>query len=424
MLNYSNFEQRDESFFQNFRRMLFLFGILVVIFVASLTYGILQNHPAYMHDWRGVACILLAIVVILFYSLPLLVGFERPYPPPLPYALSVWGGMYLVVLLLTLINHDFVYVFYVVAGTSMGMFTGRRLVLAECVIMLTMFPFESFLWPLSMASLVNITSEVLPMVSIVGFFLFVQQLLQERQERNALFKQLAQANTELEEAHHQLEQSVAQQQELAILRERGRLAREMHDTIGHALVLISVKLEAAQRLRTRDPERCDQELEATKEIARGTMTTLRASIANLRSPALEREQLYPALRRSVDELALRTGLHATCMLAAESKNLSNAVTETLWKVSQEALTNIEKHARAKNVEIEISQQETQLYMRIHDDGIGLPPAFCHLHQEEPLAHSGHYGLRGMRERVEAIGGQLTLQSAQGQGTTVEIRLPL
>ena len=186
-----------------------------------------------------------------------------------------------------------------------------------------------------------------------------------------------------------------------------------------------MKLEAAQRLRTRDPERCDQELESTKEIARGTMTTLRASIANLRSPALEREQLCPALRRSADELALRTGLHVTCLLPAEAENLSEAVAETLWKVSQEVLTNIEKHAQASNVEIEICRQETQLYMRIHDDGIGLPSAFCHLHQEEePFADKGHYGLRGIRERVEAIGGQLALQSAQGQGTTVEIRLPL
>jgi signal transduction histidine kinase len=424
MSSYSNLEQSSMRFFQNFRRMLLACVALAAILLALLTYNVLKDNPAYMHDWRGITCILLAVVALALYALPVLIGFEMDYPPPLPYALSVGGGMYLVVSLLTLINNNFSWVFYIAIGMSMGLFTRRRLVLVACVIMLTMFAFQDLFWPLNTGSLVGLISEALPAISMVGFFLLFQNLLQERQERNALFKQLAQANTELEEAHQQLEQSVAQQQELAILRERGRLAREMHDTIGHALVLISVKLEAAQRLRTRDPARCDRELESTKEIARGTMTTLRASIANLRSPALEREQLYHALRRSADELALRTGLHVACMLPAESENLSEAVTETLWKVSQEALTNIEKHARANNVEIEVSRQGAQLCLRIHDDGIGLPAAFCQLHQEEPLVDKGHYGLRGMRERVEAIGGQLTLQSAQGQGTTVEIRLPL
>ncbi|HEY7419060.1 MAG TPA: sensor histidine kinase, partial [Ktedonobacteraceae bacterium] len=225
------------------------------------------------------------------------------------------------------------------------------------------------------------------------------------------------------EAHHQLAQSVAQQQELAVLRERTRLAREMHDTIGHALVLISVKLEAAQRLRGRDPERCDHELEATKEIARGTMTTLRASIADLRSPTLEHEHIYHALRRSADELARRSGLHITCVLPEEAEDLSEALSETLWKVSQEAFTNIEKHAQAKNVEVEICHQDAQLLMHIHDDGIGLPPTFRTFNQDESPAHTGHYGLRGMLERVDAVGGHLTLQTAQGQGTTLEILVP-
>ena len=89
------------------------------------------------------------------------------------------------------------------------------------------------------------------------------------------------------------------------LRERTRLAREMHDTVGHALVLISIKLEAARRLRERDPERCDRELEATGEIARATMNDLRASIANLRSPALEREPACRALSRYAREMAQR-----------------------------------------------------------------------------------------------------------------------
>lgn len=269
-----------------------------------------------------------------------------------------------------------------------------------------------------------LVSQTLSVSSMIGFNLLFQHMMKERFERNSLLQQLARANTELEEAHQQLAQSVSQQQELAVLRERTRLAREMHDTIGHALVLISVKLEAAQRLRDRDPERCDRELESTKGIARGAMTALRASIANLRSPAIEHEHIYHALSRSAGELAQRIGLQVTCNLPAETENLPEALAETLWKVSQEAFTNIEKHAQAKSVEVEIRHQDTELLMRIRDDGIGLPPAVYNTWQEPHLTSKGHYGLHGILERVEALQGHLTLHSAQEEGTTIEIHLPL
>lgn len=171
-----------------------------------------------------------------------------------------------------------------------------------------------------------------------------QHLVRERFERNSLFEQLKQANGELEETHRQLAASVVQEQELAVLRERTRLAREMHDTIGHALVLISVKLEAAQRLLQRDTERSHHELESTKQIARETMTALRASIANLRTPTLEDVPINHALSRSVREFAQRTGLATHYTFQADIDLLPEAIEETLWKVSQEAFTNIEKHA--------------------------------------------------------------------------------
>src|SRR5260370_35927760 len=111
--------------------------------------------------------------------------------------------------------------------------------------------------------------------------MLVQRLISARFERNQLILHLSRANTELEEARRRLSESAVQEQELAVLRERTRLAREMHDTLGHALVLISIKLKAAQRLRQSDQERCDRELESTKEIVRTSMMELSACIANL-----------------------------------------------------------------------------------------------------------------------------------------------
>ncbi|GCF10934.1 sensor histidine kinase [Dictyobacter arantiisoli] len=422
-------EKDNISFFRIFKRVLIGMVILICTFFAGLTYSILNANPSYMHDWRGFVYIVLVIVAFLLYACPTLFAFSwRDWPPPLGYAVSIWSGLYLVVFLLTLINNTFQWAFYVVFSISLSLFSGRRQIIAVAIMALTLFAFQGLLiWPLSGDAIVSIVSQVMPIFSMTGFIILFQRLVKERFERNTLFQKLDQANSELAETHRQLEQSMVQNQELAVLRERTRLAREMHDTIGHALVLISVKLEAAQRLRERDPGRCERELESTKEIAREAMTVLRASIANLRSPVLERESINHALSRSARELAHRTGLHVTYTLQADIECLPVPVEEALWKVSQEAFTNIEKHAHASHVQACISWQDEKLLMLIHDDGVGLPQHLYQSQQENCLTYSspeGHYGLRGMFERIEAIGGQFTLRSGREQGTTIEIELPL
>jgi signal transduction histidine kinase len=421
-------EKDDAHFFRIFRRVFTMFTVLIGIYLTASTYAILKNNPSYMHDWRGVTCIGLTILAFLIYVVQFRMSLKMDWPPPWRYAVGLWASLYLVVLLLTLINNGFVWDFYVVFAIGFGLFGGVRLVLAVSCMAITMFAFQGLLaWPPTGGALVGITSQALSLFSITGFNMLFQHLIGERFERNRLFTQLTQANDELEEAHRQLAQSVAQEQELAVLHERTRLAREMHDTIGHALVLISVKLEAAQRLRTRDPERCDHELESTKQIARETMTALRASIADLRSPTLEHAHINHALSRSARELAQRTNLSVTYTLQADIDPLPASVEETLWKVSQEAFTNIEKHAHASHVQVSISREDEKLLMRIHDDGSGLPPALNQPDKDGSLVYispGGHYGLRGMRERIETIGGRLTLQSSKEQGTTIEVELPL
>jgi len=421
-------EKENARFLRNFRRVIIMSAVLICIYLTVFTYAILKSHPIYMRDWRGITSILLTVLVFLLYDIPLISNLKLDWPPPLSLAVSVWGGMYLLVLLLTLIDRDFLWDFYVVFGISAALFSGWRIVLAVSILSLTMLAFQgALIWPPNSGSLVGIATQSLTLFTITAFLMLFQHLMEERFNRGRLLQQLTQTNDELEEAQRQLAQSAAQEQELAVLRERTRLAREMHDTIGHALVLISVKLEAAQRLRKRDPERCDRELESTKEIARETMTALRASIADLRSPALEHEHINHALSRSARELAQRTGLHVTYTLQADIDLLPEPVEEMLWKVSQEAFTNIEKHAHASHVQVRISRQDEKLLLRIHDDGIGLPPALYQPQKNGSFVYSspdGHYGLRGILERVEAIGGHLALHSGQEQGTLIEIELPL
>ena len=419
---------KDNVFFSRyFKRYFSVLLCLVAIYITIDTFTILKNRPAYMHDWRGPVSIVLSLAVFVSYAVPLLVP-ARKWPPPLYYSLSVWVSIYLVTVLLTFMDLNFLWDFYIVFGISLALFPPRYLLFIVAIIGLTMFAFQGLLaWPLSGDALPGILGQFLSLFSMTTFSILIQHLISEHHERNRLLQQLTRTNARLEEAHQQLTQSVEQEQELAVLRERTRLAREMHDTLGHALVLISVKLEAAQRLRERDPERCERELESTKEVARESMTALRASIANLRSPALEREHIYHALSRSTSELAHRTGLHVTYTLQATIECLPEAIEEALWKVCQEALANIEKHAHASQVELCISRHEGKLHITIHDDGIGLPPELCQACEDGTLADvclDGHYGLRGMLERVEGIGGHLSLHADKEQGTTLHVDLPL
>jgi signal transduction histidine kinase len=346
-----------------------------------------------------------------------------------------------VIALLALIDRSFSWDYFTLIGISFSLFGSRRLILMVSILFVSMLAFQGFFqWPLTGDNIANAFGLGIFCFSTTAAGVMMQYLIGERFKRNALLQELTRANAELEEAHRQLEQSAAQKQELAVLRERTRLAREVHDTLGHALVLISVKLEVVQRLHERDPERFEHELETTKEIVRDTMKELRASIAALRSPALEREPACRAISRYAQEVAQRAGLHVSYDLHPDIEGLPEQVEETLWKVGQEALANVEKHARASNVVLHISRQHGHILMRIQDDGVGLPLgamnwATTTVHGDGSVtcaSPEGHYGLSGMFERVESIGGRISLHlssagelsSSQQHGTTIEVELPL
>ncbi len=429
-------EQANERFWRYFSRMNYLWmtvSLITLIIAAKSTF---QEHPAYLHDWHLLAIVALSLVMMGIYCLALFnrVFFKSralQWPPSLSIALPFWCSLYIGFVLLSLIDNNFVWGFFIVFGMSFAMFAYWRLITAICILFVTFVTFAGILtWPLSKIDVGGLFGLGVAFFSFTAFSMLVQRLIGERYERNELLKQLTQAHSELEEAHRRLAESVAQEQELAVLRERTRLAREMHDTVGHALVLISIKLEAARRLRERDPQRCDAELEATAEVARATMNDLRASIADLRSPALEREPASRALAAYAREMAQRAGLHLTCDLGSDIEGLSAPVEETLWKVGQEALTNVEKHARAQHVTLHISRDDGSILMRVSDDGMGLPSELLRCQENGDHVHAspqGHYGLSGMYERVASIGGHFSLRSDAGptsHGTTVEVELPL
>jgi signal transduction histidine kinase len=194
----------------------------------------------------------------------------------------------------------------------------------------------------------------------------------------------------------------------------------MHDSLGHALVVVNVKLEAAQRLYAVDARRGDGELEATRALVRATMADLRRSLADLRSPLPDHHDLPAALARLAVEIRARTSLEVTCYAPADlhqaGAQLAPEATESLWRVAREALSNVERHAAAGCAALILERQNGALILRVTDDGSGVAAA--------DLARPGHYGITGMRERVEALGGTLHIAAQPGGGTLVEARVPL
>ena len=150
------------------------------------------------------------------------------------------------------------------------------------------------------------------------------------------------------------------------------------------------------------------------------MAELRRSLADLRAPLTDHHDLPAALERLAGELRARTHLDlsysAPAALRAEGAALPPAVTESLWRVAREALSNVERHAAAGSAELTLERQNGAIILRVADDGSGIAPA--------DLARAGHYGITGMRERVEALGGTLRVGPRPGGGTLVEARVPV
>jgi signal transduction histidine kinase len=219
----------------------------------------------------------------------------------------------------------------------------------------------------------------------------------------------------LRAANERLERAREQEVELAALRERERVARDLHDGLGHTLAALSLQLEAIQRLYPVDPARASAQVDDMKRLTRAGMDDLRRTLDGLRAPGLGEESLREGIDRLCTGLDARTGLAVSWAVDDAAAALPRPVAEALWRVAQEALLNAERHAGATAVRLDVRVHPDRVELVADDDGAGLPP--------DAESRPGHYGLRGMRERVEGLGGTLALES-NGAGARVIARLPL
>lgn len=205
-----------------------------------------------------------------------------------------------------------------------------------------------------------------------------------------------------------------QSQRLAVLEERQRIARELHDSVSQALYGIGLGARTARALLDRDPGQAVEPVEYVLSLAEAGLAEMRALIFELRPDALAREGLVSALGKRAAALQSRYGIQVEADLDQEPQ-LPLEVKEALYRVAQEALNNVIKHARADKIVMQLALDGNQVYLTVEDDGVGFE-----LQVERP----GHMGLHTMRDRIEEIGGTLSIESAPGQGTRLCARVPL
>lgn len=220
---------------------------------------------------------------------------------------------------------------------------------------------------------------------------------------------------ELQAAHRQLAAFADRVEELAVVDERNRLAREMHDTLGHRLTVAAVQLEGAQRLIPHNPERAAGMVGVVREQVSEALSELRRTVTTLRAPLEEDLQLRRALQRLVNHFEEATSITVHLMLPDERPDLSDPYRVALYRAAQEALTNVQRHAQAGEVWVQLIQQDGRITLLVGDNGVG-PTA--------KTPSNSEFGLRGLRERAARLGGEMHVDPRPGGGTQLRFSLPL
>jgi signal transduction histidine kinase/ligand-binding sensor domain-containing protein len=203
-----------------------------------------------------------------------------------------------------------------------------------------------------------------------------------------------------------------------VLEERARLAREIHDTLAQGFVGISSQLDAVAMCLTDEASAARKYLDMARKMARHSLTEARRSVMDLRSSALEGQDLASALESGARAWTAGGGVAVTVDADGEAGDLPQAMEQHLLRIAQEAVTNVLKHAGATKIAIRLHTAERKLRLRIEDNGRGFEQ------QDVFSSLGGHFGLLGMRERAERLGGELRLESRPGVGTEVEVTVPL
>ena len=207
--------------------------------------------------------------------------------------------------------------------------------------------------------------------------------------------------------------------QMAVVDERNRMAREIHDTLAQGFTGIILQLEAAEQAIGEDVSGVERHLNQARNLARKSLAEARRSVWNLRPQALEQLPLAEALSQGADRFTKDSGVDTKFTVFGDRRVLPSEVEAGLLRICQESLANVRKHAKATEVEISLTFSESAVSLTISDNGVGFSPETL----SETSKKRGAFGLISMQERARGLSGTFEVQSAKGKGTLVKVVIP-
>ncbi|WP_404784683.1 sensor histidine kinase [Altericista sp. CCNU0014] len=236
---------------------------------------------------------------------------------------------------------------------------------------------------------------------LVFVLMMVSAILTERQSRDRLSL-----------AHEKLRRYALLIENQATLQERNRIAREIHDSVGHSLTAQSIQLENVALWLSEDRQRAGEHLQKARRLGKEALQNVRQSVATLRQPPLQGQSFRDAIQKLMQEFERTTGIQTAIHLPA-TQQLPTEIAIALYRIVQEAMTNVAKHSQATEVSLTLTQSSTALELIMEDNGRGF----------DPTQNTTGFGLQSMRERAEALGGSFDLTSQPGRGCRLHLNIP-
>jgi signal transduction histidine kinase len=340
---------------------------------------------------------MLAITLAAAFLLLSVVAFPRLQRLPEPH--RVWAAVGYVVVQLVL-----GYLTFGEAGEGVGATLLLMVLVSQSVLLL---PLPAAVLVTAVVPLVHVGMTIgaglrngLGTLAAAVFTAVVTELLQREQR----------ARSQLVEANRRLRGYAAQAEELATTQERNRLARDIHDGLGHHLTVVQMQVQAARAVLPTDPAKADAVLDKAQRQATEALEEVRRSVAALREP-----RTTPPLPEALKQLAedtSATGVPTELEITGTVRPLPGDVEESLFRTAQEGLTNVRKHAGAASARLTVDYGEDgAVRLAVRDDGSGAGEM------------GGGFGLLGLRERAERLGGRVDVTSVPGAGTTLRMEVP-
>lgn len=252
-------------------------------------------------------------------------------------------------------------------------------------------------------------------IAFVMFCIFVGDLIRRLSEANTVmneqFEQLNDAHEELAVTYEQLQQYSCEIEQLTVIRERNRIAREIHDTVGHKMTALLVQLQLARELQTIDEKKSSLTIKVCEELARETLEEVRFSVRTLHNDD-EKTSFIATIRHILAEFYESTGLQTSLTLQGDSSIIPISIQLTIIRAIQEMVTNAKRHGNATKCTVELVCLSEKVTLHMKDNGIGTSQIVA------------GFGLINMKERITDLGGSLYFESEVGQGFNILIEVPL